>query len=291
VRARTRARPQNARGCAARRTMVEMLDASGEPGADGPAPRARRRRVNINTDDESEIRELPGVSFIEARRICMERPFQDMHELLNVRGMSRDLVQQWEAGRPLLRPARALPPAARALRALDRPGLTAQLLTVLRGAGGIDIAFEDPFLAFEKVQQPRRSTAIAPSPAPIPVSPAPTLAPSPAPSNRLQQQAPSSRRPPLPRLGLRSLLHLCDPSALMRFSLHFAPHALAQLSLLARRRPVSACMSFPLASSAAPPSPATLFSDHGDRRAVRETRGSLPAARKNPTGSTGSRPG
>jgi len=82
--------------------MVEMPAAGGEPAvADGLRQRARQRRVNINTDDESEIGRLPGVSFIEARRICMERPFQGMQELLKVRGMSRDLIQQWESGQPL----------------------------------------------------------------------------------------------------------------------------------------------------------------------------------------------
>lgn len=85
---------------AATLAMVEMPAAGGEPtAADGH--RRGLRRVNINTDDESEIGKLPGVSFIEARRICMERPFQGMQELLKVRGMSRDLIQQWEAGQPL----------------------------------------------------------------------------------------------------------------------------------------------------------------------------------------------
>jgi DNA uptake protein ComE-like DNA-binding protein len=82
--------------------MVEIPAAGGEPpDADRLRPLARHRRVNINTDDESEIGKLPGVSFIEARRICMERPFQGMKELLKVRGISRDLIQQWEAGQPL----------------------------------------------------------------------------------------------------------------------------------------------------------------------------------------------
>lgn len=56
------------------------------------------RRVNVNTEDEATIGQLLHLTFIEARRICMERPFQDAGELLKVRGMSRITMQQWEAG-------------------------------------------------------------------------------------------------------------------------------------------------------------------------------------------------
>ena len=93
--------------------MVEIPAVGGEPtAADRLRPLAHHRRVNINTDDESEIGKLPGVSFIEARRICMERPFQGMQELLKVRGISRDLIQQWEAGQPLPHTLPYSPPSA-----------------------------------------------------------------------------------------------------------------------------------------------------------------------------------
>lgn len=62
-----------------------------------PLPRFTRR-VNVNTEDEATIGQLLHLTFIEARRICMERPFQDAGELLKVRGMSRITMQQWEAG-------------------------------------------------------------------------------------------------------------------------------------------------------------------------------------------------
>ena len=58
----------------------------------------RRQQVNINTAGEEEIQTLPGVSFIQARRICMERPFRSTEELLRVRGVSVGLLQQWEEG-------------------------------------------------------------------------------------------------------------------------------------------------------------------------------------------------
>ena len=62
------------------------------PPSPGQMPSARRsRKVNINTADEDVIQKLPGVpvTFIEARRICMERPFADTDELLKVRGFPR----------------------------------------------------------------------------------------------------------------------------------------------------------------------------------------------------------
>ena len=58
----------------------------------------RRQQVNINTAGEEEIQTLPGVSFIQARRICMERPFRSTEELMRVRGVSVGLLQQWEEG-------------------------------------------------------------------------------------------------------------------------------------------------------------------------------------------------
>ena len=65
-----------------------------------------RRRIRINMEDEEVIRQLPGMTFIEARRICMERPFQDQWELLKVRGLSQETLQRWEAGDSILSPFR-----------------------------------------------------------------------------------------------------------------------------------------------------------------------------------------
>ena len=78
--------------------MVEIV--LGEKSVDKQtrSPKRSNRRVNMNTADESVIRELPGVNFIEARRICVERPFEDEAELLKVRGVSRDILQHWKAG-------------------------------------------------------------------------------------------------------------------------------------------------------------------------------------------------
>jgi len=62
-----------------------------------PLPRFARR-VNINTEDEAALAQLLNLTFIEARRVCVERPFQDPGDLLKVRGMSRGTMQQWESG-------------------------------------------------------------------------------------------------------------------------------------------------------------------------------------------------
>jgi len=62
-----------------------------------PLPRFARR-VNINTEDEAALAQLLNLTFIEARRVCLERPFQDPGDLLKVRGMSRSTIQQWESG-------------------------------------------------------------------------------------------------------------------------------------------------------------------------------------------------
>ena len=106
--------------------LMEAPETAAEPSK--PLPSWRRRVVKINLLDEDAIAQLPGVSFITARRLCMERPFSQVEDLLAVRGISRSMLQEWEAG-------------------------------------GIDLAFDDPFLALESEaarQRAQRVTTSAP---------------------------------------------------------------------------------------------------------------------------------
>ena len=160
--------------------LMEAPETAAEPSK--PLPSWRRRVVKINLLDEDAIAQLPGVSFITARRLCMERPFSQVEDLLAVRGISRSMLQEWEAG-------------------------------------GIDLAFDDPFLALESEAARQRVTTSAPHATLQSAKPtqAPRRPPLPSPTPNTSHQRTISLsvtpRPPLPRPRDSDVARLPAPAA------------------------------------------------------------------------------